>query len=224
MVTRKYTPSEAEGTCLNCLSAFSYEHSTGTKKKHCTSECRVQWKMKRAAVRKASSPICSIDGCSGKATRVGAVMCEKHYGRVRRGVSLSDKVHSMRYKTKSGYTILFRPDHPIASGGRVAEHRVVAYDKHRGQCPECFWCGCELDWASAVVDHLDENKQNNDADNLAVSCNDCNRARGAMLPFVAGLTNAGLSEFFKRIVEYRAGLLCKPCHDSEAQRRDKAMV
>lgn len=173
-------------------------------KKHCSPDCRVKWQIERAKVRKVEYPSCSADGCTNGATRVKAGLCEKHYCRVRRGAPLTDPKRSYKYVTKAGYIILLRSEHPLAmSEGRVAEHRIVAYEKHEGKCPSCFWCALSLSWEDAVVDHLDEDKQNNKPTNLVVSCNRCNRARGALLPFIAGMRPDALTIFFKQITMYR---------------------
>jgi 5-methylcytosine-specific restriction endonuclease McrA len=54
-----------------------------------------------------------------------------------------------------------------------------------------------------VIDHLDEDKANNAPANLVVACNPCNRARGAMLPFIAGMTEQALQVFIDRVMAYR---------------------
>jgi hypothetical protein len=150
-------------------------------------------------------PLCSIAGCKYECRSRSSGLCEKHYGRVRRGVGVDvERLPLHQYVTKAGYVVLVQPDHPLATrGGRAAQHRVIAYDTHDGVCPNCFWCGRALAWGDAVVDHLDEDKQNNDPLNLAVACNQCNRARGALLPFIASLTDAALPEFIKRLMSYR---------------------
>jgi 5-methylcytosine-specific restriction endonuclease McrA len=71
--------------------------------------------------------------------------------------------------------------------GHAFEHRVVVYDRNGGIAGSCFWCGVALVWSTLVVDHLNEVKADNRPENLVVSCNDCNRARGAMTPFLQGL-------------------------------------
>jgi hypothetical protein len=151
-------------------------------------------------------PLCSIHKCKNEVRSRNAEYCEKHYGRVRRGVSIeNDRAHLHSYISGAGYVVLTNQrGHPLADKeGRLTEHRSVAYRKHEGKCPECFWCGKQLTWADAVVDHLDENKQNNTEENLAVACNPCNRARGALLPFMASMRDDALQVFFDRIVEYR---------------------
>jgi len=67
------------------------------------------------------------------------------------------------------------------------EHRKVMYDMLGPGPQTCFWCGVTLEWPEAVVDHLNEDKQDNRPENLVVACNNCNRARGAMLPFIERL-------------------------------------
>lgn len=106
--------------------------------------------------------------------------------------------------TSAGYIKLLDRAHPLAdSGGQVFEHRKVLYDVTRGQPQECAWCGTLLEWNDLVVDHLDENKVNNDVSNLVPACNGCNRARGAMLPFVADLTDTGYDLWLRQVERYR---------------------
>ena len=88
---------------------------TGAKRKHCSPECRVKWQTIRAKIRKPKYPPCSVAGCDSPAVRVGAGMCEKHYGRVRRGAGLEDKVPTYRYITGAGYVVLLLPEHPLAN-------------------------------------------------------------------------------------------------------------
>ncbi|MGP1666976.1 MAG: HNH endonuclease [Rhodanobacter sp.] len=203
MAERKYTPTPVSSTCMHCAQRFTYEHSTGMKRRHCSNACRASWKIETQRARRARCPGCSVPGCNGRATRVGAGICEKHYGRVRRRAPVEGKVPTYRYQTAAGYISLLKPQHPLSmADGRVYEHRVVAHDRHGGHCPGCHWCGAGLTWVEAVVDHLDEDRGNNSPDNLVVSCNDCNRARGAMLPFVARLTPTALSHLIELIARH----------------------
>lgn len=151
-------------------------------------------------------PFCCVHKCKTEVRSRNSPYCEKHYGRVRRGVSLEDAPAPMhRYVSAAGYVILKQPGHPLAMrGGNVFEHRVVAFDKHGGVCPGCFWCGVALDWDRAVIDHLDENKENNTPSNLVVACSPCNRARGAMLPFIKGMTDSAFQAFIAQASKYRA--------------------
>jgi 5-methylcytosine-specific restriction endonuclease McrA len=110
-----------------------------------------------------------------------------------------------RYITRAGYIKLLKPDHFLSdSGGHVFEHRFVMFEKLNGECSECFWCGCSLQWDCAVVDHLDENKRNNNAANLVLSCNNCNRARGAMIPFIERMRPEAVDVLFERIRAHRS--------------------
>lgn len=79
--------------------------------------------------------------------------------------------------------------HPLADiRGWVAEHRVVLHDKIGPGEHRCHWCGKAVVWRqgrrpwraeeSLVVDHLDDNGQNNDFANLVASCVGCNGLRG----------------------------------------------
>lgn len=135
-------------------------------------------------------------------------MCEKHHARLRRNIPLSGKARSYRYKTGSGYIKLLRSEHPLAdSKGNVFEHRAVMHEQHKGLCPACYWCGVCLEWRGAVVDHLNEVKDDNRPENLVVSCNDCNRARGALLPFVKRMTGEAFEVFTFVLREQRDAAL-----------------
>ena len=219
MDDRKYTPKNVTISCITCGVSHTYPHQTGMHKKHCSPECRVKHQISRARIRKETVyPKCSVDGCANSATRVGAGMCEKHYGRQRRGVSLADKVHAFRYKTSHGYIVLADHVHPLASKryGRVAEHRKVAYDMNGGICPPCYWCGALIDWDGSHIDHLDEVKDNNAPENLVVACSACNRLRGATLPFLARVKPERFAQLMQHIMAYH-----RTHHNSEAQARDK---
>jgi hypothetical protein len=80
---------------------------------------------------------------------------------------------------------LYRPNHPLATGGYVGEPRALLYD-HIGPGPHrCHWCKQEVCWApgsstkgnALVVDHLDSNWRNNALSNLVPSCQKCNGNR-----------------------------------------------
>lgn len=141
--------------CPTCGNTFSYEVGKGKDRKHCSKQCRL-----------------------------------RHKGRSFRNIlklrnPRVPRTPTYTYRTGAGYIKVYRPGHPLAaSDGTVFEHRHVAYERHGGECPACYWCNARLSWATAVVDHLNEAKSDNRPDNLVVACNDCNRARGAMLPFL----------------------------------------
>lgn len=126
--------------------------------------------------------ICSVEGCTNHANRVGAQMCEKHYMRMRRHGNterLTTRKHCDLVHNGGDYLLVYAPDHPLArSSCRVYAHRIAYYDKH-GKGPfECFHCGIPVTWAIMHVDHLDDDTQNNDLANLVASCPICNQARG----------------------------------------------
>jgi hypothetical protein len=127
-----------------------------------------------------------------------------HYDRVRRLGTTERKPRSGHFHA-AGYKVVHAKDHPIAMrSGFIFEHRKVAYEKHEGICPPCHWCGVVLGWAEAVIDHLNESKADNRPDNLAVSCNNCNRARGALVPFVKGMRPEAFDHFVALLREQRA--------------------
>lgn len=204
---REYTPKPVTSACVTCGVEFTYTYTVGMRRKHCSTDCREQYKASRRPLIESRYPPCSVDGCESPACRVSAGLCEKHYGRKRRGVPLdAEPEFAYRYKTGAGYVVLGNSKHPLAKGidARVHEHRVVAFDSHAGVCPGCFWCGVALDWERAVIDHLDENKENNTPSNLVVACSPCNRARGAMLPFIKRMTDSAFQTFIAQASKYRA--------------------
>ncbi len=196
-------------TCPTCGANFSYEIGKGKDKKHCSDACRVRLQLKLRAERYESLPCCSVAGCEGRATRRIAGLCEKHYIRMRRTGGYDAPPVSGRYRTGAGYIKILMREHPLSdSRGHVAEHRAVAYDVNNGICPGCFWCGCSLNWVDAVVDHLNEIKDDNRSDNLVVACNDCNRARGAMMHLVGRITHEAIGKFIECILS---------CHSAKTQ-------
>jgi len=87
-------------------------------------------------------------------------------------------------------------DHPLThSGGSVYEHRKVVFDKVGVGPHPCYWCGKILEWSDIVVDHLNEVKDDNRFENLVISCNPCNRARGGMLDFIKRMRGEALPTF-----------------------------
>lgn len=87
------------------------------------------------------------------------------------------------YISKQGYVVLrYQFDHPLASFyGELLEHRKVLYEKIGPGSHPCHWCGKMREWANGGqgihVDHLDDDKLNNNPDNLVPSCKRCNGYR-----------------------------------------------
>lgn len=177
-------------TCPQCGKRFSYDVGQGKDRIICSLACRNARRLEQKQKRLADAPECSVDGCSKK-QRGLLGLCEMHYARQRSTGSLDRAAPKLRYRTGAGYIKVLDREHPMSDGnGHAYEHRKVMFDQHGGECPGCGWCGVPLQWSSAVVDHLNEDKSDNTPSNLVVSCNDCNRARGAILPFVRKLSPA----------------------------------
>jgi hypothetical protein len=154
--------------------------------------------------RKRSAGVCSVHKCKNPATRTGGRLCETHYYRERRTGSLDRSPIVGRYEVGSGYVLLLDPKHPLAgSNGHVYEHRYVAYEVRNGVCEPCFWCGTPLNWSDAVVDHLNEVKDDNSPGNLVIACNPCNRARGAMVPFLRRMRCEAVESFIRTVTVIR---------------------
>lgn len=176
---------ERTKTCPTCGKNFSYMVGRGNDRKYCGANCKVIHQLQNRKQREHLLPRCSVSGCSKPATRVGSGLCETHFYRIRRTGTTNRKEMSGRYWTTAGYIKLLQPKHPLAdSNGSVFEHRWVMYEITEGECPKCYWCGCDLTWPEVVIDHLNEVKHDNNPDNLVPSCNNCNRARGAFVPFI----------------------------------------
>lgn len=123
---------------------------------------------------------CTAENCGTPVRSPGAMYCEKHYMRIRRGGTTEKrKVAADRLVTTHGYIIAYRPDHPLAySDGRVFEHRAVYYDAHGPGPFCCHWCGTSVTWETLHIDHLNDQKTDNRLSNLAATCADCNMRRG----------------------------------------------
>jgi hypothetical protein len=100
-----------------------------------------------------------------------------------RSLSRGTRKDVMAYISKSsGYVIeCGHEGHPLVGArGRVRQHRLVLWDKLKGENSECYWCKRIVFWFSLpllVVDHLDKDKTNNNASNLVASCIRCNAHR-----------------------------------------------
>lgn len=105
-----------------------------------------------------------------------------------------------------GYRLVTRHGHPLANKrGLVLEHRAVLFDGIGPRRHRCHWCGGWLAWKpserdSAMethVDHLDDDRLNNDPANLVPSCRSCNTKRSvaktALLPLAGSIRDAPMA-------------------------------
>ncbi len=208
----------ASKVCPTCGESFSQAVGKGLTRKYCDSiECYNKRHLQQRKDRHTKAKLCPTEGCTGKATRISAGVCEMCYYRLRRNGTTAIRTPKYRYSWGAGYIRLHLPEHPLADGtGNVFEHRKVMWEATRGHNPYCFWCGEKLNWEdSVVIDHLDEDKVNNDASNLVISCNRCNLARGAMLPYIRRLRPEAMGVFMA-CIRGQAG--AEPCHDAKTGR------
>lgn len=148
---------------------------------------------------------CSIDECQSASRTRHGLLCEAHYYRQRRTGGFALAEISSEYSHSNGYKVRKAPAHPLArSNGWIFEHRIVAFEKY-GEGPQaCHWCGTALSWAEAVIDHLNEVKVDNRPENLVTSCSPCNRARGAMIPYLQRMLPERIAELVGTFGHMRA--------------------
>lgn len=137
--------------------------------------------------------MCGVEGCENRARTRGGKLCEKHYYRNYLHGSTDDPVPNdgnVPKPTSHGYSYVLVKDHPISpKSGVLYEHRMVLYDAIGPGPHACNWCGTRIDWGASgdsklVVDHLDNDKQNNVLENLKPSCSRCNSNRGLFTSWV----------------------------------------
>jgi hypothetical protein len=186
--------------CPQCGEQFNPKTRRGAPRKYCTHRCAARASSIRFRQRHKSA-ICSASGCSNRQKNTRLRLCSKHEARLRRGGKLERRrVEVLRRVDKRGYVMLKRPQHVLADrDGWCYEHRLVAYEACKGEEQRCYWCATPAPWATNVIDHLDEDRGNNDPSNLVVACNGCNRARGAIIPFVRGLDEEKLLKFIETL-------------------------
>lgn len=142
--------------------------------------------------------LCSVKDCGREARYKTAQLCQKHYFRIRRNGTVERRAigGAMKYVTPNGYVTLRMPDHPLANkGGLVFEHRFVMWPIVGADCRPCELCAKPQTWATCHVDHVDENRLNNDPENLRILCRGCNVKRGFRPESHEFRSKVGLIEF-----------------------------
>lgn len=149
-----------------------------------------------------SKTICTKEGCTEvRARQTGnKTWCKTHnneYSRLWRtrnttktrkyNLAYNLKHEGDTYITGNGYMFYVGFNHPACSEtGLTYMHRIVMWDKLAGKDVPCTDCGGMLYWglpfthpSALAVDHVDENRQNNDALNLEPVHKGCNTSRAA---------------------------------------------
>lgn len=124
---------------------------------------------------------CKIEGCENIANRVAMRICEKHYARFYRTGSyeLRPKSKQQTLTAPNGYIKVARDGHPLADKyGYVFEHRLVYFEEVDSDPKECELCKAPGDWRTLHIDHIDNNRINNNKENLRALCRACNCFRG----------------------------------------------
>lgn len=192
--------------CIQCKDPFFYHVGKGSDRWTCSEGCRADRHRIHADARIAvlRQFKCVNAECGKKRSRKGSGLCEACYARKHRnGVLAPPRRYPKRVMTAAGYVKLRRHDHPLADSDHyVFEHRKVLFDVLGSGTQECFWCGLALDWKALVVDHLNENKQDNSPENLVPACNKCNRARGQFKGFLDRLLPGKFSALVGVFGEY----------------------
>ncbi len=167
-----------ERTCADCGAQFAYVIGRGTDRRYCSETCAKHAASRSQATARASWPMCSVEGCDVRVRSAKAIMCEKHYGRIRRNGSLELRAPQPTRMHTHGYVLVYSPNHQLSSGTYVYEHRLVYHEAHGNGPFRCHWCGIAVTWATMHVDHVNAIKDDNRIENLVASCAGCNQWRG----------------------------------------------
>lgn len=155
-------------------------------RKHWCQMHYMRWYRHGDPLYKRPKKFCSIADCQKTSESRG--WCKEHYDRwIRHGdPTVVIDTTSRGSLSNRGYLLIHKAGHPLAmKGGRVAQHRVVLYEKIGPGDHLCNWCGACVSWDKSwpvhsnalVTDHLDHDRLNNDPGNLVPSCQSCNVRR-----------------------------------------------
>lgn len=120
---------------------------------------------------------CIVDGCD-KPTPTRGRVCAMH--RQRKARSGSYELRGRPRQTRD-YIKVARPGHPQAqmANGRGYLHRINLYDAIGPGTHPCAYCAVPVTWGVDLhVDHIDNDRDNNDPTNLAPCCAPCNARKG----------------------------------------------
>ncbi len=179
--------------CPQCSRQFEYKVGRGNDRRFCSIRCTRDAAIAKQKV-ETSTRACSVEGCNKPPRSAGSLLCEMHYGRLRRNGHMTLLAPMPEREHSDGYIIAYAPGHPLCTEGRneVYQHRKVYFDAH-GQGPfTCHVCGAPQSWETMHVDHLDFNPKNNEIGNLAPACPECNQWRDKDRRVVAGQAKAEL--------------------------------
>lgn len=132
---------------------------------------------------------CTVDDCNREHSANG--YCSLHDQRVKAHGSIDGDLNRNKPGEgtilETGYWADYDPPHPLArKNGMVLRHRKLLYEEVGPGWHQCHWCEDSVQWtvgfttledSPIVVDHVDEDRQNNDLTNLVVSCIPCNAGR-----------------------------------------------
>lgn len=187
--------------CLDCNKQFSYPIARGTDRVFCSSACAARNSSRHRKARlEREAGECNSPWCNAIATRKGSGQCERCYYSARRngGQAKAPYTRNAVSVHTAGYVQIRKPEHPLSNKyGMVYEHRLACYERHGGVCPACYWCGVSIDWEVCHVDHLNDLKDDNRTDNLVVTCNGCNRLRGAIPNFMRRISPDRVNHFLQ---------------------------
>lgn len=121
---------------------------------------------------------CRVDGCQRDARYKAARLCQMHYFRKMRTGTTDPRKKKLKLPDPRGYFTLHKPGHPLSDSiGKVWEHRYVYYEKVEKNPTNCSMCGDDISWDTLHIDHIDNDKSNNSAENLRATCRACNTYR-----------------------------------------------